>query len=66
MRAFARAGWAKARELTGPEAMLAFYEDWEAITAELCQLHQGPSLVLSDPQLDWTATHDRIHAALGG
>lgn len=56
--------WARARGLSGEEALFAFYETWEALAVELFALHTGPKLWIDDPHTDWEATRDRIHVAL--
>jgi hypothetical protein len=62
--AFSRSRWAQARGVSGPEAIFTFYETWEAITLELCELHRGPLLLLRDPQRDWAEAYARLHGAL--
>jgi energy-coupling factor transporter ATP-binding protein EcfA2 len=66
IRGFAGSAWARERSLTGPEAIFAFYEAWEPIALELCELHEGPLLVLQDPERDWAETYVRLQAAARG
>jgi hypothetical protein len=65
LASFSGYGWATRRGLTGEEAVVGFYEDWEQLAAELFALHSGPKLWVDDPQTDWEGTHARIQAVLG-
>ena len=66
VESFGGYGWSKARGLTGRDAILGFYEEWERIAAELAAQHPGPCLWLEDPQLDWEATMATIADSLRG
>jgi hypothetical protein len=55
--------WARARSQSGPEAVVAFYRDWERVVEELLDAYSSPKLVLVDPQADWERTLARIVAA---
>ena len=60
---FSRMGWARERGLEGKEAVIAFYEEWERLAAELLDLHPGPRLRIDDPQLDWDDALERMVGA---
>ena len=61
---FSSFGWARARALSGEEAVFAFYEDWEAVAEQLFARHEGPKLWLLDPQDDWDEALSQVYAAL--
>jgi hypothetical protein len=61
---FSAHAWAKQRGVTGEEAIAGFYEDWEKVAARLCEIHRGPSVVLTDAHADWDGSLREIHAAL--
>jgi hypothetical protein len=62
--AFGNNGWAARRGLSGEEAVIRFYEEWEALAGELFDRHPGPRLLVRDPQDDWNAALARIYAAV--
>ena len=55
--------WARARSLSGPEAVVAFYRAWEPVVDQLLDLYSSPKLLLVDPQADWEEALERIVAA---
>ena len=54
--------WARRRGLTGERAVVQLYREWERIVDGL--LPTIESLVVVDPQRDWTAALTEIHAAV--
>jgi hypothetical protein len=56
--------WARRRDLRGPRAVAALYEDWEAFVDTLYARYPFPKLMVTDPQQDWPAAQARIGAAV--
>jgi hypothetical protein len=56
--------WGRRRDLRGPSAVAALYEDWEAFVDTLYAKYPFPKLMVTDPQQDWPAAQVRIGAAI--
>lgn len=56
--------WARARGMSGQEAVIALYRAWEQVVDELLDLYSSPKLLLIDPQDDWEGALQRIYAKL--
>jgi thymidylate kinase len=56
--------WARRRDLRGPDAVAALYEDWEAFVGTLYDRYPFPKLMVTDPQRDWPTAQARIGAAI--
>ena len=60
----ANSPWARRRDLRGPGAVAALYEDWEAFVDTLYDTYPFPKLMVTDPQQDWPAALARIGAGI--
>jgi hypothetical protein len=54
--------WARRRGLAGERALVALYREWEQIVDGL--LHRIDSVLVVDPQYDWTGALEKIHDAV--
>jgi len=52
--------WARARGLSGQQAVIEFYRAWEQVVDELFALSICQQVLVSDPQSDWPTTLQRI------
>lgn len=54
--------WARARGLSGQEAVIALYQAWERVVDELLAAFSFSKLLLIDPQDDWDGALQRLYS----